>query len=546
MTTQVAVTHALVVDDLRVDTTGGQPVLRGVSYDIAPGEVLALVGESGSGKTTAGLAALGHFRRGLTPTGGTITATGHDGTAMPVLDLDDRARRALRGRTVAYIPQDPAASLNPALRIGRQIGEVLETHGYGASDDEREARVAEVLREVGLPGEEEYRRRYPHQLSGGQQQRVGIAMAFACRPGVVVLDEPTTGLDVTTQTLVLTTVARLTAEHATAALYITHDLAVVATIADRVAVLRGGEVVESGTADEVLRSPAHAYTRELVDAVPHLDGPSTDGSDDTDSRDSRDGTDGTAPDTRAVLSVRELSVSYGEHRVLHDVSLDVQAGECLMLLGESGSGKTTLSQCIAGLNDRHTGAVALSGHELARSTAARTAEQLRSVQYVFQSPYSSLNPRKTIAQSVELPLRTLTDLDRDQRRERVHTTLERVRLDPELGGRLPDQLSGGQRQRAAIARALVTTPDVLLCDEVTSALDVSVQATIIELLCELRAELGTAMLFVTHNIALARHVADRIAVLRGGEVVESGPVDDVLTAPSHEYTRQLLDNTPRM
>ncbi|MCP2256116.1 peptide/nickel transport system ATP-binding protein [Prauserella aidingensis] len=566
MTAPTTVAHTLVARDLRVDTVTGQPVLNGVSYEIAPGEVLALVGESGSGKTTAGLAALGHFRRGLVHSGGDVSVQPGGAAPVSVLAAGERERRSLRGSTVAYIPQDPAASLNPALRIGRQICEVLETHGYGASAAERSARVVEVLAEVGLPADESYRRRYPHELSGGQQQRVGIAMAFACRPSVVVLDEPTTGLDVTTQTLVLRTVATLTAEHDTAALYITHDLAVVATIAHRVAVLRRGEVVECGSTEEVLRAPSHAYTLELVTAVPHLDGtgaaaPSASGahvvesvSDGRHAAERHDVASGSGSASASngdrerppALSVSDLSVSYGDHRVLHDVALEVRAGECLMLLGESGSGKTTLSQCVAGLGRPHAGTVSVSGSPLAASTQRRTAEQLRAVQYVFQSPYSSLNPRKTIAQSVELPLRTLTDLDAAARRERVTETLERVRLDPALADRLPDELSGGQRQRAAIARGLVTTPDVLLCDEVTSALDVSVQATIVDLLCELRRELGMAMLFVTHNIALARHVADRIAVLRGGEVVESGTVDEVLDSPSHEYTRELLANTPRM
>ncbi|RZQ63776.1 ABC transporter ATP-binding protein [Amycolatopsis suaedae] len=520
--------RTLAVDDLAVETGTGTPILRGVSYDIAAGEVLALVGESGSGKTTAGLAALGHFRRGLVPAGGTVTVG-----ETELLGLPEPARRALRGRDVSYVPQDPALSLNPGLRIGRQIAEVLEVHGYDGPVPER---VAEVLAEVGLPGDRAYQRRYPHQLSGGQQQRVGIAMAFACRPSVVVLDEPTTGLDVMTQAIVLDTVRRMTADHGTAALYITHDLAVVAAVADRVAVMYRGKIVETGTTDEVLRAPRHDYTRRLLAAVPSL----TPGNADSVSLTSPNATLGDG------LSVRELRVSYGDTPVLKAVDLDVAAGECLMLLGESGSGKTTLSQCVAGLIGGHTGTVTLDGVPLPPSTRGRTAAQLREVQYIFQSPFASLNPRRTIAQSVEVPLARLTDLDRAARRERVAEMLDRVRLGATKAARRPDQLSGGERQRAAIARALVTTPRVLVCDEVTSALDVSVQATILELLAELRAELGMAMLFVTHNIALAQHVADHIAVLRHGEIVETGPVERVLAAPEHEYTRQLLDSTPRL
>ncbi|MEU5261167.1 ABC transporter ATP-binding protein [Amycolatopsis sp. NPDC021455] len=513
--------NALAVTGLAVRTAAGVSVLDNVSFEVAPGEVLALVGESGSGKTTAGLAALGHFRRGLTVTGGQVTVGGAN-----VLSLDAEDRRRLRGSTVAYIPQDPALSLNPALRIGRQIAEVLETHGYPGSVEDR---VGSVLAEVGLPADPADRRRYPHQLSGGQQQRVGIAMAFACRPAVVVLDEPTTGLDVVTQSLVLKTVRSLAAEHGVAALYITHDLAVVAEIADRVAVLYHGSIVECGPAPTVLRTPSHAYTRRLLDAVPDPDATSV-----------------PPPAADAVLSTRGVSVSYGRHVVLRGVDVSVARGECLMLLGESGSGKTTLSQCIAGLTDSYTGTVSLAGTALEPSTRQRSDEQRRRIQYVFQSPFSSLNPRKTVAQSIEVPLTRLTSMSRSQRRARVGEVLDRVRLGREQADRLPDQLSGGERQRAAIARALVTTPDVLVCDEVTSALDVSVQATIVELLGELRRELGMAMLFVTHNIALAGEVADRIAVLQDGAIVEEGPVREVLDAPSHAYTRELLAATPHL
>jgi peptide/nickel transport system ATP-binding protein len=518
---------ALEITGLAVCTTAGRSILENVSYTVAPGEVLALVGESGSGKTTAGLAALGHFRRGLVAVDGTVTVRPRDGEPIDMLELDGPARRRVRGSTVAYIPQDPALSLNPALRVGLQIEEVLRTHAYPGSVEDR---VGEVLSEVGLPADPAYRRRYPHQLSGGQQQRVGIAMAFACRPSVVVLDEPTTGLDVVTQALVLDTVRQLTDEHGVAALYITHDLAVVGKLADRVAVMYGGDIVESGPAATVLRQPEHPYTKRLLDAVPDLDAPG----------------EAPPPETEPVLAAKGVSVSYGRTEVLRGIDLSVVRGECLMLLGESGSGKTTLSLCIAGLTKTFTGTITLDGHNVAASTRRRSDDERRRIQYIFQSPFSSLNPRKTVAQSIEVPLTRLTSLSRAERRERVAEMLDRVRLGREQASRLPEQLSGGERQRAAIARALVTTPDVLVCDEVTSALDVSVQATIVELLGELRRELGMAMLFVTHNIALAREVADRIAVLQAGEIVECGAVDTVLTTPSHDYTRELLAATPRL
>jgi len=536
--TALAAGNAIAVSDLRVAATGGAEVLRGVDYAISPGEVLALVGESGSGKTTAGLAALGHLRRGLCATGGSVLVAPKVGEPVDMLALSSKERRQVRGAVVAYVPQDPALSLNPALRIGRQVAEVLDTHGFAGSAEARADRVREVLTEVGLPGDPAYQRRYPHQLSGGQQQRVGIAMAFACRPSVVVLDEPTTGLDVTTQALVLRTIGRLTAEHRVAALYITHDLAVVAQIADRVAVMYAGEIVEVGECAQVLHSPAHEYTRRLVAAVPRLDGPVVD--------EPGPEPEPVAGEPAPLLRATGLSVRYGSHQVLRGVDLAVHAGESVMVLGESGSGKTTLSRCVAGLADEFSGTVELDGVPLARSTRQRSTSQRRELQYVFQSPFSSLNPRKTIGQSIEVPLVWLTTMDRAARQERVQQILEQVRLDPAMVHRLPDELSGGQRQRAAIARTLVTAPRLLVCDEVTSALDVSVQATIIDLLGELRTQLGMAMLFVTHNIALARHVADRIVVLNGGEIVESGPVDEVLDNPTHPYTRTLLENTPQM
>ncbi|RZT86571.1 peptide/nickel transport system ATP-binding protein [Pseudonocardia sediminis] len=528
--TSPATSPTLRCTDLRIATTGGREVLHGVDYAIAPGEILALVGESGSGKTTAALAALGHFREGLTCTGGRIAFDGHTERVDDLLALPAASIRSMRGRLLSYVPQDPALSLNPLLRVGRQIDEVLAEH-TAMDTTERTGRVREVLADVGLPGDDAFLRRYPHQLSGGQQQRVGIATAFACRPDLVVLDEPTTGLDVTTQDLVLDTVRELVTRSRTAALYITHDLAVVAQLADRVAVMCAGEVVETGEVAQVLHAPQHSYTRGLIAAVPDLH-----------SAPERDAP-APAPDGRPLLAVSGVSKRYGRATVLDGVDLELAPGECLMLLGESGSGKTTLARGLAGLLELDDGSVALRGEALGFD---RTPAQRRGVQYVFQSPFASLNPRRTIGSSLEVPLRRLTDLDAGQRRDRVHDMLGQVRLDSSFAGRYPGGLSGGERQRAAIARALVTAPDVLICDEVTSALDVSVQAAILDLLAAVRRELGTAMLFVTHNIALARHVADRIAVLHRGRIVEQGTVDEVLARPRHDYTVELLEHTPTM
>ncbi|MEQ3549340.1 ABC transporter ATP-binding protein [Pseudonocardia nematodicida] len=514
---------------LRVATTGGREVLHGVDYAVAPGEILALVGESGSGKTTAALAALGHFRTGLGCTGGTIAFHGHTETHDDLLALPEATIRGVRGRLVSYVPQDPALSLNPLLRIDTQVSEVLVAHGYTG---DVAARVREVLDDVGLPTDDTFLSRYPHQLSGGQQQRVGIAAAFANRPDVVVLDEPTTGLDVTTQDLVLDTVRDLVTRSRTAALYITHDLAVVAGLADRVAVMQGGEVVETGTVTQVLTAPEHPYTRDLIAAVPDLNRA-------VERENAPSGDDAGEP----LLRVTGAGKRYGPKTVLDGIDLELWPGECLMLLGESGSGKTTLARGLAGLLDLDDGSLTLNGEPLA---TPRSYAQLRSVQYVFQSPFASLNPRRTIASSLEVPLRHLTDLDAGAREARVLDMLNQVRLDESFAHRYPGGLSGGERQRAAIARALVTAPNVLVCDEVTSALDVSVQARIIDLLATVRRELGTAMLFVTHNIALAREVADRIAVLQGGRIVEQGTVEEVLADPQHSYTRELLEHTPSM
>ncbi|HEX7352693.1 ABC transporter ATP-binding protein [Brachybacterium sp.] len=597
---QVAVGgDVLEIDDLKVETTaGGRPVIKGVDLSLCSGELLALVGESGSGKTTVGLAVLGHFRRGLRHVGGSVTVhPSNDTSAAVTTELGEESLRRLRGSRVSYIPQDPALSLNPAMRVGEQISEVLVVHEFGANDAERTERVRGVLREVGLPDDASYRRRWPHQLSGGQQQRIGIAMAFAMYPDVLVLDEPTTGLDVSTQAVVLETIREMTVKNNVAGLYITHDLAVVAEIADRVAVMLQGELVEEGAAAGVLDNPRHRYTRTLLAAVPDLAGrndigtfearrkqveaaeaaaasggraataaspPSEhadatfrtapDGDLVTNAEDSSAGTGDPAASTEdsapsagePLLEVQGVSLSYGEKQVLAGVDLTLRTSECTLLLGESGSGKTTLSRAIAGLLDQWSGSVTYRGEELPRSTRQRSLSQRQDIQYVFQSPFSSLNPRRTLAQSLAVPLEMSGELGAAERRERVHEALDAVRLGRAFADRRPGDLSGGERQRAAIARALVNMPRILVCDEITSALDVSVQASIIDLLSRLREERGLSMLFVTHNIALARHIAERVAVLDHGVIVDDGPTGRVLTSPSHAYTRKLLENIPTL
>ena len=568
------------VSDLRVLTNAGDEILHGVDFALSRGEILGLVGESGSGKTTAGLACMGHFREGLKFGSGSVSIWPRgDASHLEVGDLDEVALRDLRGSRIAYIPQDPALSLNPAMRVGEQIREVLDIHGFGASDRERADRVAEVLVDVGLPGDRAYQRRWPHQLSGGQQQRIGIAMAFAMYPDVLILDEPTTGLDVSTQSVVLDTIRQMTVANNVAGLYITHDLAVIKDISDRVAVMLRGNLVEEGPVSAVLERPQHEYTQMLMAAVPDLAGRKTIGDGAAEAKavtesdekthvlvsagekpveTDRDRTDadgaaasvrdggGEAPSVTApLLEVKDVALAYGKAQILDGINMVLEPGECTMLLGESGSGKTTLSQCVAGLNDDYQGSVKLRGTELARSTRKRTNEQRVGIQYVFQSPFSSLNPRRSIGQSLTVPLEMSGDGTAASRKAAVEEALDSVRLGRTFYHRRPGDLSGGERQRAAIARALVNAPSVMVCDEITSALDVSVQASIVALLRTLREERQLAMLFVTHNIALSRHIADNLAVLNQGKIVDYGPTAQVLEDPSHEYTRALIADVPK-
>ncbi len=581
---------AVNVRDLRIElVSSGVDVVDQVMVEVRAGEVLGLVGESGSGKTTVGMALMGYTRPGGQVTGGEVVI---DGRSLAGLKADELRR--LRGGTVSYIPQDPGTALNPALRISRQLFETLEAHAAGTTEEMRRARVKEALEEVALPSDDDFLRRYPHQLSGGQQQRVAIAMAFACRPHVIVCDEPTTGLDVTTQARVLQTVRELCQSHNVAALYVSHDLAVVAELADHVAVMYAGRIVERGPRDVIFSKPRHPYTRRLLRAVPDLEGkravvgipgraplpghrpagcffhPRCDLAIEAcrerfpeattfegghlvhcyraaDAPSELPTTGGESEPTEAgavVLAVNGVDASYGSRHTLFDIDLVVKRNECVALVGESGSGKTTLARCIAGLHSNYTGEILLDDKRLPESARKRSGQARKEIQYVFQNPYASLNPRRTVGQTIARQLQLFFPKARRETGRRVAECLERVALSADAANRFPDQLSGGERQRVAIARALAAEPALLVCDEITSALDVSVQAAIVDLLRELRHETGLSMLFITHNLALIRTIADRVVVMTEGRIVETGATIDVFTSPSAEYTGKLLANTP--
>lgn len=515
--------------------TGGRKIVDDVSFSVSPGEILGVVGESGSGKTTCAMALLGYARHGANIADGTITVAGQD-----VRNLDQESLRELRGRTVAYVPQDPRASLNPSLRIGKQIEEVLETSGNSQfSDSElRREYVQKALDDVGLPSGRDFLNRFPHQLSGGQLQRVGIAMAVVAKPPVLVLDEPTTGLDVKTQTRVLNLVRHLCSEYGIAGLYVTHDLAVVADIADRVIVMNSGQIVEAGSVGEVLTSPKHEYSRRLLEAAPDAARSST----------WREELGIKSPDVmftgqREVLEGQELELRYRSVVVGRDITFQVHPGECVALVGESGSGKTTLSRALIGLHPNYSGRIAWDGVELKSKARKRTRENVREIQYIFQSPFNSLNPRNTVEQSLAFAYSTVREGTYAECREASLRALDLVGLKPSVLEQHPNELSGGERQRVAIARALVVEPKVLICDEITSALDVIVQKQVIEVLLRLQAEEELSLLFVTHNLALVKQIADRVIVMESGQIVEMGDTHRVMEDPEHPYTRELLDHT---
>jgi peptide/nickel transport system ATP-binding protein len=589
------------VDDLSISYAAGRrevPVVRGVSFDIAAGRALGLVGESGSGKSTVARTLLAHLRRGSRIVGGSVTVAGDD-----VFALDEKARRALRGGTAALVAQNAGQALTPSMRVGRQLREALESHGLPGGHE----RVLELVRHVRLPDPETIVRRYPHQLSGGQQQRIAIAMAVAARPRLLVLDEPTTALDVVTQSAVLELIRDLAVELDMAILLVSHDLGVVSSMADEIAVMRDGVVVEHRPTADLFADPRDPYTRELLASIPRVHaggGAGADGSTQVEpgcelrtakERGSSFGTRflarvgrvvgaagaGTAPpagalrdeprsaqrtteqrgsvngtgfdgdgDGAPVVAARDLVVRYGRGlpAAVDGVSLEIGRRETLAVVGESGSGKSTLATAMAGLIPAESGTFTFRGSDgvegdLTEPVGRRTAELRRSVQLVFQNADTSLNPRRTVGAAIARPLTLFAGLTGTARTDRVAELLVEVGLTPDFAARLPAQLSGGQRQRVGIARALAAGPELIIADEITTALDVRVQAGVLDLLTGLRDEKGLSCLFISHDLAVVRGVADRVAVMTGGRIVEVGPADAVFAGPNHPYTRTLLDAT---
>ena len=597
LSVEVSEQHDLVlaVEGLRIETSTGLEIVDEVSFEARTGEVLGLVGESGCGKTSTALAVLGHARIGTRIAAGSVVLEGkHD-----LLTLPQSARRRIRGRAISYVAQDPSSSLNPRHRVGDQIAETLVVHGTRAALAEET--VLALVDRVGLPAQKSFLGRYAFELSGGQQQRVAIAMALACRPRVVVLDEPTTGLDVTTQARVLELVRELARESGAAFIYVTHDLAVIDQLADRVAVMYAGRIVESGPRERVFRAPAHPYTALLLGSVPRLSfrheltgisgtAPSPGGrpagcsfeprcplATDVCRRESPTPTaagtgrivrcfhsdraptlrvnlelradDDVTAEKESLINVEEVVAAYGrdsrKHVVLHGISFSLSPGECLALVGESGSGKTTLGRCIVGLHAPESGVIRLGNVALATTARERTRGQRQAIQIVFQNPDRSLNPNETVKQAITRPFRLFGHGGDRPESVRIAELVERVRLPQTMLNRFPRELSGGEKQRVAIARALAAGPDVIVCDEITSALDVSIQAAIVALLEELR-ESGVALLFITHNLALVNSVADRVLVLESGEIREYGATEQVVRRPSHPYTGRLLAAAPEL
>ena len=516
---------------------GGQEqrVVHGLSFSVAPGEVVALVGESGSGKTTTAQAVIGLLADNGRREQGSIRLQGTE-----VSDWSAARWNSIRGRVLSLVPQDPTTSLNPVRTVGDQVGEVLRIHGL-RDRAAIEARVIDLLTRVGLSQPALRARQYPHELSGGMRQRVLIAIAIALRPALIIADEPTSALDVTVQRRILDLIDELRRETGTAVLLVTHDLGVAADRAHRLIVMQGGRIQEQGPTLELLRNPQSAYTRRLLSDAPSL----------------TPAPRRTAPATAAAatedwaIEVEDLVHDFqapgrgrGVFRAVDGLSLRLRRGSTHAIVGESGSGKTTTIRDIVGLGRPTSGRIRIAGTELTGLRGEALRQLRRKVQLVYQNPFSSLDPRQRVFDIIEEPLLNFEPLPAQERRQRVLDMLERVGLPAAVLERRPHALSGGQRQRVAIARALVLQPEVVVLDEAVSALDVTVQAQILALLAQLQQDLGLSYLFISHDLAVVRQIADTVSVLRAGKVVDAGSVEDVFLRPTSDYTRELMDAIP--
>ena len=525
--------NVLEVQDLTISLPPGgdrSEAASKVSFNVGRGEIVCLVGESGSGKSVIAQGIMGLLPRGLPVTGGSVRLDGQE-----LVGASNAHLRLLRAARMSMVFQEPMTALNPVMTCGDQIDEVLQEHTR-LTPTERRRRILGIVDEVMLPEPGRIIASYPHQLSGGQRQRIVIAIALVLDPVLLIADEPTTALDVTTQAQILNLIIELQKRRGTGVLFITHDFGVVAEIAHRVAVLRLGELVELGTRDEVLKAPRHKYTKMLIGSVPTLQPHGR----------------AVPPDAAIVLETRKLAKTYSDRgwfgprrevRAAEDVNLELRRGQTLGIVGESGSGKSTVARCIVRLIDPSAGEIRVGGTDIAALGAAALRPLRRKVQIVFQDPYRSLNPRRTVGEAlVEGPLNYGTP--RAEALERARRLLDLVRMEASALARYPHQFSGGQRQRICIARALAMEPELLIADEAVSALDVSVQAQVLQLLEEIRTRLDLAMLFITHDLRVAAQVCDQVAVMSKGRVVEYGPAEQIFLRPRHEYTRALFEAAP--